>query len=226
MPSRVVNDQADPQPAESRPHEDVPRKIVCLETYWGDHNVSLFQRTSVLPFLELLAGHFDPPIRIAHRFVDSTAELAHYTARPSGLLWRDPEVFDAPIFYLSFHGAPGRLLSSLDSLGADTLCKAFEDWGRYQRNLVHFGACSVLAGRTGRTFARDFLAASGCQAITGYTTDVDWLESMLVDFLFMRRFFLDPDPWSRLAEIHRGVRADFAPARRLGYELHAQRAKR
>lgn len=204
----------------SPPSASAPRKIVCLETYWGDHKGSLFQKTSVLPFLEVLAAHFDPPIRVAHRFVDSMAHLSHYTARPAGLLWRDADVFDAPVFYLSFHGSPGTLLSSLESIGADTLCKAFEGWGRQYRNLVHFGACSVLAGRSGRKFARDFLAASQCQAITGYTTDVDWVDSMLTDLLFLRRFFLDADPWANLQSIHKSIRADFAPARRLGYELH------
>lgn len=214
---------ADPVAGTGAAATAAPRKIVCLETYWGDHNVSLFQKTSVLPFLEALGAHFDPSIRIAHRFVDSMAQLERYTARPDGLLWRDAETFDAPVFYLSFHGTPGTLRSSLGDIGADTLCRAFEGWGRKYRNLVHFGACSVLAGPEGRAFARAFLAASHCQAITGYTTDVDWIDSMLTDVLFLRRFFRDPDPWSNLRKIHRSVRADFAPARRLGFELRLPR---
>jgi hypothetical protein len=57
-----------------------PRKIVCLETYWGDHDVRLFQNTSVRPFLEALSSRFDPPIQIAHRFVESMAQLSSYTS--------------------------------------------------------------------------------------------------------------------------------------------------
>ena len=196
-----------------------PRKIVCLETYWSDHKVHLFQNTSVRPFLEALSAHFDPPLRIAHRFVASTAQLSNYTAMPDGLLWRDIEVFDTPLYYLSFHGSPGRLRSSLSRIGARALCNAFRQWGGQYPNLVYFGACSVFAGRAGRKFVRDFLAASGCRGIVGYTTDIDWLDSMIIDMLFIRRFFVDPDPWANLKQIHQSVLDDFAPARQLGYLL-------
>ena len=205
------------------PVRSAPRKIVCLETNWGDHNARLFQHRSVRPFLDVLATQFDPPLAVAHRFVDSLAQLAFYTARPQGLLWRDPEGFDAPLFYLSFHGAPGSLRSPAERIGAEALCAAFEGWGRPYPNLVYFGACSVFAGRSGRKFARDFLAASGTRAVIGYATDVDWVESMVTDLLFMRRFFSDTDPWQNLHAIHESVRDDFAPARRLGYELHQLR---
>jgi hypothetical protein len=85
---------------------------------------------------------------------------------------------------------------------------------------VHFGACSVFAGAEGQRFARDFLTASCCRAVLGYTTEVDWMESMLTDLLFLRRFCLDEDPWTNLAAIHGSIIADFASARRLGHELH------
>ena len=210
----------DPEgPGAAAPVERVPRKLVCFETYWADHKGHLFQNTSVRPFLESLSLHFDPPLRIAHRFVASTAQLAAYTAFPGGLLWQDPEVFDTPYYYLSFHGAPGRLRSSLGRIGARALCNAFRHWGAQYPNLVHFGACSVFAARGGRKFARDFLAASGCRGILGYTTDCDWIDSMIIDLLFVRRFFQHPDPWSSLREIHQSVLDDFAPARSLGFVL-------
>lgn len=201
-----------------------PRKIICLETYWGNHRGRLFHNTSVLPFLQALSSHFDPPIQVAHRFVESIAQLANYAAYPDGLFWRDRDVFDAPVFYLSFHGSPGTLRSSLENVDAATLCKSFEGWGDKYSNLVHFGACSVFAGEAGQAFAREFLATSGCHAILGYTTDVDWMDSMVTDLLFLRRFFNDPDPWTNIRSIHDGVLADFAPAQRLGYQLHAKDA--
>ena len=199
-----------------------PRKIVCLETYWGDHNVRLFQNRSVRLFLEALASLFDPPIRVAHRFVDSAAHLAHYTAYPEGLLWRDAEVFDAPLFYLSFHGAPGVLRSSIERIGSEVLFKAFEGWGGKYANMVHFGACSVFAGREGRKFARDFLEASKCRAVLGYSTDVDWMDSMVADLLFLQRFYRDADPWTNLKLIHQSVLKDFPRAKSLGYELYVR----
>ena len=207
---------ANAPPAEGR----APRKIVCLETYWSDHKVHVFQNTSVRPFLDALSVHFDPPLRIAHRFVSSAAQLSSYTGFPDGLLWRDPEVFDTPFYYLSFHGSPGRLRSTMQRIGARALCSAFKQWGGQYPNMVNFGACSVFAGRTGRKFARDFLAASACRGTLGYTTDIDWIDSMIIDMLFIRRFFLDPDPWANLRQIHQSVLDDFAPARALGYVLY------
>lgn len=202
------------------PTTPVPRKIVCLETYWGDHHGRLFQNTSVRPFLEALSAQFYPSIRIAHRFVESVRHLASYTAHPDGLLWCDAEAFDAPVFYLSFHGAPGTLRSSLENVDPAWLCDSFKGWGSKYANLVHFGACSVFAGREGDEFAEKFLAASCCRAVTGYSTDVSWMDSMFTDLLFLNRFFSDPDPWANIRAIHESVLRDFAPARELGYRLY------
>ena len=196
-----------------------PRKLVCLETYWGDHQTSLFRTPSVLPFFEGLVQQLDPALRIAHRFMDSPSQLAAYTRHKRGLLWRDPEAFDAPVYYLSFHGSPGRIHTALAKIGPAALCRAFAGWGGYD-NLVYFGACSVFKGKHGESFARQFLKSAGCRAVVGYATDVDWMDSMLTDLLFLRRFYIDPNPWQNLRSIHQSVLEDFAPARRLGHRLH------
>ena len=206
--------------AKAARRRQAPRKLVCLETYWGDHSARAFRSDSVQPFFEGLAAQLDPPLRIAHRFIESPAQLAAYTRRDGGLLWSDPEVFDAPVYYLSFHGSPGTVRTALARLGPSRLCRAFEGWGTAYDNLVYFAACSVLAGASGRKFADEFLERSGCRAIVGYTTDVDWMESMLTDLLFLRRFYGDAHPWRNLRAIHESVLVDFAPAHRLGFTLH------
>lgn len=200
-----------------------PRKLVCLETYWSDHERRLFHTASVLPFFEGLARQLAPPLEIAHRFMDSPSQLASYTKYRKGLLWRDPETFDTPVYYLSFHGSPGRLHTALVKIGPAALCRAFAGWGGYD-NLVYFGACSVFRGRRGERFARAFLEASGCRAVVGYAADIDWMDSMLTDLLFLRRFYAHADPWANLEAIGESVLADFAPARRLGWRLHSGRA--
>ena len=197
-----------------------PRKLVCLKTYWGDHETRLFRTPSVLPFFEGLARQLNPELRIAHRFMDSVAQLSFYSKKRKGILWRDPETFDAPVYYLSFHGSPGRLRTALARIGPAALCRAFAGWGKSYDNLVYFGACSVFKGARGEVFARKFLKTSGCRAAVGYATDIDWMESMLTDLLFLRRFYADPRPWKNLRKIHASVLADFAPARRLGHVLH------
>lgn len=197
-----------------------PRKLVCLETYWSDRHTQVFQERSVRPFFDGLAAQLEPPLEIAHRFLDSPAQLASYTRHREGLLWRDAHAFDTPVYYLSFHGSPGKLHTALAKIGPARLCRAFAAWGKAYDNLVYFAACSVFAGKRGERFARDFLKASGCRAVAGYTTDVDWMESMLTDLLFLRRFYAERNPWKNLRSIHDSVLADFAPARRLGHVLY------
>ena len=209
-----------PQRSPSKP----PSKLICLETYWSDRQMQAFRERSVRPFFEGLAAQLEPPLAVAHRFMDTPSQLVSYTKFKKGLLWRDPATFDTPVYYLSFHGSPGKIHTALAKIGPAALCRAFAGWGRSYDNLVYFGACSVFRGARGEKFARDFLRASRCRAVVGYTSDVNWMDSMLTDLLFLRRFYADPAPWHNLRRIHASVLADFAPARALGYVLHLRGA--
>jgi hypothetical protein len=55
--------------------------------------------------------------------------------------------------------------------------------------------------------------------VIGYTTNVDWMQSLVTDMLFLQRFYTDPDPWNNLAAIFASVKADYGPAEALGYTL-------
>jgi hypothetical protein len=192
-------------------------KLVCLESYW---NEKLFQTFSVKGFFEAMAPLSHPPLVVAHRFVESEQGLAYYTRRPDGLMWRQQEAFDAPIFYLAFHGRPAGVSSVLGRIAGERLCEAFAGYGdNGYRNLVYFAACNVLRGARGAQFARDFIRATGVQAIIGYTTPVDWMGSLVADMLFLHRFYADPAPWRNLRRIFAGVHRDYPRARRLGHTL-------
>jgi hypothetical protein len=193
----------------------IPRKLVCLEAPWDER---VFHPTSVKGFLEALGPLVHPPLRVAHRFIESARHLARYTRHPDGSLWTDPHAWDAPIFYLAFHGAPGAVRSTLEQIDAAALCEAFSGYGGYDC-LIYFGACGVLRGSKGRRFARDLLASSGVQAVIGYTADVSWMDSLAMDLLFLYRFYSHEDPWNHLSEIFASVQRDFKPARKMGYTL-------
>jgi hypothetical protein len=193
-----------------------PAKLVCLETYW---NEKLFESFSVKPFFEALAPLASPPLRVAHRFVESAQGLAYYTRRPDGVMWRRADLFDAPVYYLAFHGKPGTVISLTGDIGAEPLIEAFAGYGRGYRNLVYFAACSVLRGVQGERFAKAFLKQTGVRAVLGYTTRVDWMASLVADLLFLHRFYRDPSPWRNLRRIFRSVQRDYPRARRLGHLL-------
>jgi len=169
-------------------------------------------------FLEALQPTLRPPLRVAHRFIESKRGLAYYTRRPRGVLWKQSEVWDAPVYYLALHGSPGSVTSVLDTIGSERLCDAFRGYDGYDC-LVYFGCCSVLRGAAGRRFARAFLKASGCRAVIGYKTKIAWMPSMLIDLLFFERFYSSPDPWRALRKIHESVKRDFQPARDYGFTL-------
>ena len=194
-----------------------PAKLVCLEAYW---NEEVFQTFSVKGFFEAMAPLVQPPLTLAHRFVESEAGLAYYTKRPDGLMWRSEALFDTPIYYLAFHGKPGAVRSLLGRIEAERLCEAFAGYGKGgYRNLVYFACCNVLRGKRGRRFARDFLKISGVRAVIGYTTAVDWMASLVADMLFLHRFYSDPSPWRNLRRIFNSVSRDYPAARRLGHTL-------
>ena len=193
-----------------------PPKLVCLETYWNER---LFQSFSVKPFLDAMAPLLHPPLQVAHRFVESAAGLAYYAKRPGGVMWRQAELFDAPVFYLAFHGRPGTVISLTGDIGAQPLIEAFEGYGPGYRNLVYFAACSILRGTQGERFAREFLKKTGVRALIGYTTRVDWMSSLVADMLFLHRFYRNPSPWRNLKRIFASVQRDYPLARRLGHTL-------
>jgi hypothetical protein len=193
-----------------------PRKLVCLETYWND---KLFQSFSVRPFFEAMGQLLHPPLMVAHRFVESEPGLAYYARRPTGVMWRQADLFDAPVYYLAFHGKPGTVISLTGNIGAEPLIEAFAGYGRGYKNLVYFAACSVLRGVQGERFAKEFLRKTGVRAVIGYTTRVDWMASLVADMLFLHLFYLDPSPWRNLRKIFASVQREYPRARRLGHAL-------
>ena len=142
-----------------------PPKLVCLETYWNER---LFQSFSVKPFFEAMAPLVHPPLNVAHRFVDSAAGLAYYLRRPGGVMWRQKELFDAPVFYLAFHGRPASVGTVVERIEGDALMEAFAGYGENgYRNLVYFAACNVFRGKQGIAFAKEFVKKTRVQAVLG-----------------------------------------------------------
>ena len=45
------------------------------------------------------------------------------------------------------------------------------------------------------------------------------MDSLVVDLLFLYRFYSHKDPWKALPEVFASVKRDFRPARKMGYTL-------
>ena len=180
----------------------------------------MFQHFSVKAFLDGMAPLVHPPLTVAHRFVDTHAGLAYYLRRPDGLMWRQKELFDAPVFYLAFHGRAASVRTPVERIGGEHLINAFSGYGENgYRNLVYFAACNVFRGLRGLAFAKAFLKKTGVQAVVGYATPVGWMASLVCDMLFLHRFYNDPSPWKNLRRIFQSVHRDYPAARRLKHML-------
>ena len=180
----------------------------------------MFQHFSVKGFLDGMAPLVHPPLTVAHRFVDTHAGLAYYLRRPDGLMWRQKELFDAPVFYLAFHGRAASVRTPVERIAGERLIEAFTGYGENgYRNLVYFAACNVLRGARGLAFAKQFVRKTGVQAVVGYGTPVGWMASLVCDMLFLHRFYNDPSPWKHLRRIFNSVHRDYPAAGRLKHML-------
>jgi hypothetical protein len=114
--------------------------------------------------------------------VATQGELEHYLKA-----WRLKKYNTYPILYLGFHGDPGVLFMKAgrrDPVDLAWLGERLE--GACKGRIVHFGSCGTL-GVHGNRLNR-FLAQTGALAVTGFRTDVDWIQSAAFELILLSAF--------------------------------------
>ena len=162
------------------------RGVFCIESVGADE--------SFKPTLKLLARQLDfsilgNAVRSVRTRKDLTNSIRDWGGRPD---------YKYPILWMWGHGgrdgfyaedsAPGESRLDLGSL-ADI---ADDNW---YGCLVHFGSCSTLAGNDA---CYSLLKASGLQGISGYSKDVDWIQSFAFEMLYMKflqEVLIDREPY-------------------------------
>ena len=196
--------------------ESYTPKICCLESYW---NQNMTDTLSVKPFLKSIGWMIEKDIVIAHRFFDSGDGLSFYTQFPDGLIWKDPKLVGIDVFYLAVHGKPGGLMTSVTEIESDELITAFNGLDKFN-NIVYFGGCDVLGGEKGKVFAEEFLKKTGTVAVIGYTKEVLWVDSIIIDTLFLTRFFsVEGNQFEQLQAIYDSVVHDYSTAKECGFSM-------
>lgn len=138
-------------------------KIACLEGDWFGWD----DNSSVRPVLEMLQTTTGAPF--VYRRCNAKDEFKYDLEK----VGRSPSFH---LVYLAFHGSPGRIKTDLFEI---TLEELAERMGRrFKDRVIHFGACSTLRCDKERISA--FLQATGAAMVTGFTVDVDWVESTAV----------------------------------------------
>ncbi len=140
--------------------------IFCIEGLWDS---DLRRHLSVQPMLHLLREAGDVPV--IHRTAATLAEADYWLRR-----YRRHRRF--PILYLSAHGDRGVVCFEDGSLELSDLAEKLA--GGCRNAVIHFGSCGTIGALAA---CRGLLRRTGALALTGYGTDVDWVESAALDLL-------------------------------------------
>ena len=140
---------------------------------------ALEQPSSAEPFLKTLNWYLGPDeFKFRHRRAANGNELLKHVKEWAGADWA------YSILYFWGHGSPSALW--IGDGGSDRVSLrqiSQEITGVCEGSaLVHFGACSTL-----RLTDDDFLHESGAAAFSGYRVDVDWIDSLAFEMLYMSR---------------------------------------
>ncbi len=145
------------------------KNIACLESLW-DKDIE--HRLSVIPILELASKLNE--VKFAYLSCNTIDELVHHLnllkkRRGYGIL------------FLAFHGKPGRIILNdtpvdLETL-ADFMGKGFENW------VIHFCCCETM--RVGEKRKILFLKQTKALMMTGYRTEIDWINGTAMDMLLL-----------------------------------------
>ncbi len=131
-------------------------------------------KQSVEPTLQALErGEY---IRLIRRSANTVGELELYLDR-----WFEKRHQDFSLAYLCFHGTARTLHFEGDELSLVDLGTLIG--GRAQGKILHFGSCRVMAATDEEL--QTFCRSTGVRAITGYTKDIEWLESSAFELLLI-----------------------------------------
>ena len=145
--------------------------IFCVESYWSD---ALTDESSVRGLLQSLSGARG--LRTAHRVVHGREALLDRLKQ-----WSSPRSRAFGVCYLAFHGSPGTLYAGDDEVTLDDIASTLQ--GRCAGRRLHLGACST--GAVDEADLRELRRVTGAQWVSGYTTDVDWIESAALDLILL-----------------------------------------
>lgn len=155
------------------------RHIFCLE---GDWDSDLRLKSSILAGLELVKSTND--IEYIHKTCSTAEEFyQRLDCLIQGSNSARSKYGKFKIVYLAFHGDQGSLYMGDNSevtISLDELAEYYTD--SFTGKIIHFGSCETLD--MPEKDLRQFLKTTGADAIAGYTTEVDFLSSTLVDLLF------------------------------------------
>lgn len=153
--------------------------VVVLEgTWWSNHEVPL-----VLPYFHALSiSHRE--IDLCHRTIRSADDIAYYVGRISKN--------SGAMLYFACHGEDLYLEPAGERarISQEELRNALANAKEGAVSFVHFGCCEMIDPNSRRETHQQILDASGAKWSSGYTKNVDWLQSMFLDLALVTEVFV------------------------------------
>jgi len=152
------------------------RNIACLESMWDGH---IENKLNVLPTLELISKTMES--KFSHLTCNTREELQYNL----NLLCKR----NYGVLYFAFHGSPGRIHLHRERVKLPDLAGMMNH--RFTNWIIHFGTCSTLRSSAA---VRDFVEKTNVSMVTGFTRDVDWIESSSFELLLFKAFHTFKSP--------------------------------
>lgn len=162
----------------------MPANIYVFEGSWDRPN----EAPQVLPFLSAYEQTFKN-IKLNHRTIRNQADLAYYIGKiPKG---------NQSLVYIACHGDIGLLDPSdkKSQIHMHELQAALNSAKQDSIAFLHLGCCHFLQQEEGsrRNYLNELIGSmEGGRWVSGYTKEVDWLGSLLLDLAFISEVYV---PW-------------------------------
>ena len=158
--------------------------IYCIETRWDKRG-----QTSVEKMLKFIAHYHSS--KLDHHVAENEKHFEEHLCK-----WASSNELEFPILYLGFHGyrrgltidneqSQPRLWNHVRLEQIADFAEGFDtDWSNC---IIHFATCSTVA--VDRTDLAAFLDSTGFAAVSGYREEVDWIESLAFDMMYLSTLF-------------------------------------
>ena len=154
------------------------KKIFCLEGEWNEKD--LRDKSSVESYLRFLDESFG--VDYIFRKVNSKESFLNYLNILSK--YSKSKYADYGILYLAFHGEKNCIY--LNDGETITMEEILNECGAALKDrIVHFGSCSTL--RVHADLLSDFFSKSEAKAVSGFSKDIDFMESSLFDIAYLNK---------------------------------------
>lgn len=160
-------------------HLNYEKHIFCLEGEWDD---SLKSRSSILSTLEFLEN--TTGIKYIFRKVALDHDLNFYLKKA---VRSEYKIYS--IIYLAFHGQTHSILMADNKTTVNIVELADRFKNKFKGKIVHFGSCKTM--KTASENLEYFLERTGAEMVTGFTTNVDFIDSSIFEiayFTYLQRY--------------------------------------